>query len=555
MSCDYCAYCMEPAPQNAKCPHCGQMPAYEAPIHHLKPGTVLREKYMIGRALGEGGFGITYIGRDLTLDMRIAVKEYYPNGFSNRNSDYSNVVTMSKGNQGHNFEKEMQRFLSEARVLARFCNDPGVVGVRDFFQENGTAYIVMEYLDGITLKNYLKKYGPVPVDTFIEMIDPILQALNEIHNQGLIHRDISPDNVMVLKNGRLKLLDFGAAREVAGDKSLSVMLKPGYAPEEQYRSKGQQGSWTDVYAMCATIYKCITGVTPDESIQRVFEDELKKPSQMGVRISPQVENALMQGLSVKSTDRIQTMDQLRKAFRDEGKEMRNVQIHRTEDNRTITCAGDEVVPPAQKKPDITAKQVVSGNQKPVQSQSPVKKNPQSSVVNKPQTANPVAKMTPENKPINPQSAKPAVQKAPASSASQAANKDKPSTRKKKGGKGKVVVVILVVAILMGIVTLAAGGGVLALVLGGRDDSWKETKPTERIMANDCSQVLETDGISGAVLFLEVQHDELNEKYKTYSATCEVTVLERYAENTYTVELYYEYEDGAWVLGDLSAVSS
>ena len=329
MSFEYCGYCMHRRQRGQKCEYCGATTSYEAPVHHLKQGTVLREKYLVGRAIGEGGFGITYIGRDLTLDIRIAIKEYYPNGFSNRNNDHSNQVTMSTGNHGDEFEREMQRFLSEARILAKFCNNPGVVGVRDFFRENGTAYIVMEYLDGISLKNYLKHYGPIAPAQFQGLIDPILQTLHEIHKQGLIHRDISPDNIMMLRDGRLKLLDFGAAREVGGEKSLSVILKPGYAPEEQYRSKGQQGPWTDVYAMCATIYKCITNVTPEESIQRVFDDSLKRPSELGVPISAGFEQAIMMGLQIKSTERIQSMDQLRKTIAGSGSEpMHNVRVQR-----------------------------------------------------------------------------------------------------------------------------------------------------------------------------------------------------------------------------------
>lgn len=309
----YCYYCMSHRTEDGSCPVCGKITECNVPDYHLKPGTVLREKYLIGKAIGEGGFGITYIGRDLTLDMRVAVKEYYPHGASNRNNERSNYVTMSERSREAS-EKEMQRFLNEARTLARFSDNPGVVSVRDFFKDNGTAYIVMEYLDGITLKSYLGKHGHIPPKDLAEMLDPVLQALHGIHKQGLIHRDISPDNIMLLKDGRLKLLDFGAARYVGEGRTLSVVLKPGYAPEEQYRSKGDQGPWTDVYAICATIYKCITGITPDESIQRVFEDELKRPSELGIDIPPEYEQALMQGLAVKSADRIQSVDPLRRSL-------------------------------------------------------------------------------------------------------------------------------------------------------------------------------------------------------------------------------------------------
>lgn len=313
---NYCFYCMN-VKQAEPCSYCGKAGLYEAPVHHLRPGTVLRDKYLIGKALGEGGFGITYIGRDLTLDMRIAIKEYFPKGCSNRNHNFTNEVTLTQGSRFDDYEENMRRFLSEARSLARFSEEPGIVGVRDFFQENGTAYIVMEYLDGITLRNYITQNGPIPVETLLQMMDPILQALSGIHRQGLIHRDISPDNIMMLKNGRLKLLDFGNARDVAGDKTLTIVLKRGYAPEEQYRARGEQGPWTDVYALCATLYHCITGKVPAESIERLLGGELKTPSQLGIQIPENIENALMQGMTIKHQDRIQTIDALRSALLDQ----------------------------------------------------------------------------------------------------------------------------------------------------------------------------------------------------------------------------------------------
>lgn len=520
MGLDYCYLCMSHKTADEKCPCCGESTEYEAPVHHLKPGTVLRDKYLIGKAIGEGGFGITYMGRDLTLDMKIAVKEYYPNGFSNRNNDHSNQVTMSKGNHGNEFEKEMQRFLSEARILARFCNDPGVVGVRDFFRDNGTAYIVMEYLDGITLKNYLKKYGPIPPATFAEMIDPILQALHEIHNQGLIHRDISPDNIMMLKNGRLKLLDFGAAREVAGDKSLSVMLKPGYAPEEQYRSKGQQGSWTDVYAMCATIYKCITGITPDESIQRVFEDDLKKPSELGVEIPTKFEQALMQGLAVKSTDRIQTIDVLRRALsKDKNEDLRNVQFQRLDTpSDTDDAPVDET--------DETEQTVYKDENKT------------------------------EYRPVSPEvsgghlPAREPVDENPSGVKTDVKAKDAPKMVEGLTGKNTKKIIIIAAACLAVVLAIC-----LIIVFGGKSNTspLENALPSERTMAKDCSTVLKTENIPGGVLNVDILDEDLNEKFKTYVVTCEITVSDGGTEKQYTVSLRYEYDNETWELSDLSSI--
>ena len=268
----YCLFCMRPAEEGAAhCPHCGKRQEYTAPEYHLLPGTVIGGKFMIGAALGEGGFGITYVGVDVNLQIRVAVKEYFPNGYANRSSTASAGVSISSSLERQEiYEKGKSRFLDEARTLAKFTDEAGIVHVRDFFEENNTAYIVMEFLDGITLKDYVKKNGLLTPAQAVELLAPVMQSLRKVHTENLIHRDISPDNIMVLKD-RVKLLDFGAARSVSAEanKSLSVVLKPGYAPEEQYRSKGQQGPWTDVYAMSATVYKVITGVTPDDSTQRV----------------------------------------------------------------------------------------------------------------------------------------------------------------------------------------------------------------------------------------------------------------------------------------------
>jgi len=296
------------------CPRCGRSQQdIEVSPHHLKSGTVLQEKYLVGSVLGEGGFGITYIGLDLVLNMRVAIKEYYPSGIVNRNHTHSDKVTFGVGNKESVFEKDRRQFMEEARILAKFVDEPGIVGVRDLFPANNTAYIVMDYLEGVTLKHYLGQEGVMGIDRLLELMLPVMQSLECIHGQGLIHRDISPDNIMMLKNGTLKLLDFGAARDVsAGDeKSLSVMLKPGYAPEEQYRGKGQQGPWTDVYALSATIYKCITGITPEDSMERVFEDQLKRPSELGAAISEAQENALMRGMTLLREGRWQSIGELR----------------------------------------------------------------------------------------------------------------------------------------------------------------------------------------------------------------------------------------------------
>lgn len=285
----YCYYCMDKLPQNDSC-NCERSRQGIPPMTGaIAPGTILNGKYLIGYPLGAGGFGMTYIGRDLNLDMKVAVKEYIEGAAGGK-----------------------ERFLREARAMARFAGQAGIVNVRDFFEENGTAYIVMEYLEGMTLKDYISKFGPISWNLAMDYMLPILKVLSKLHKEGFIHRDVSPDNIMMLKDGSVKLLDFGAAADVGAEqqKTMTVMLKPGYAPPEQYQGKGGMGPWTDVYAACATFYKCITGETPQDSLSRMFDDQLKTPSQLGVSIPEAAQQALMQGLCVRREGRFMSVEAL-----------------------------------------------------------------------------------------------------------------------------------------------------------------------------------------------------------------------------------------------------
>ena len=309
-----CPHCMHQISDMGTCSYCKKNPNDLPEVsHQLRPFTILQGKYLVGGILGEGGFGITYIGLDINLEIPVAIKEFYPNGFVTRESSVTSAVTVYSSVDKDVVEKWKDNFLGEARCLAKCANLPGVVGVKDFFHENNTVYIVQEFLDGETLKSYIKsRGGRIPADELIKSMQPIINALNEVHKQGLIHRDISPDNIMLLKNGTMKVLDFGAARSFAeeNEKSKSVLLKPGYAPEEQYRTRGKQGPWTDVYALCATMYKCITGVTPLESMERLRHDEMKWPTEMGIPVPKNFENILKKGMAVIAENRIQNMQEL-----------------------------------------------------------------------------------------------------------------------------------------------------------------------------------------------------------------------------------------------------
>ena len=269
-------------------------------------------RYLVGRALGEGGFGITYLGRDLRLELRVAIKEYFPTAWVCRRPDTSPGVSVYTG-AGPDYEKGRSRFLFEARTMARMEKQPEIVGVRDFFEANGTAYIVMEYLDGTTFKELVRRRGRIPARELLDMIEPVFSALSAMHAAGLIHRDISPDNLM-LERDSVRLLDFGCARESAlGEETVTITLKHGYAPIEQYQHKGQ-GPWTDVYALAATIYYCLTGRTPPQALDRLMDDELIPPRRLGAELTEAQERALLRGMGIRQHRRWRSMEEFRSAL-------------------------------------------------------------------------------------------------------------------------------------------------------------------------------------------------------------------------------------------------
>ncbi len=312
-----CLGCMESYDdQFDVCPHCGFVkgtPAAEA--YHMDPGAVIHDRYLIGRVLGSGGFGITYLGYDMTLEKKVAIKEYFPVEFATRMQSQT-MVSVFSGEKEEQFVTGMKKSLDEAQRLAEFQQTPGITQVFDFFEENNTAYIVMELLEGETLKEKLKREGTMPVEDALPIVFAVLSALKTVHAKGIVHRDIAPDNIYLLKNGEVKLLDFGASRQVTGthSKSLTVILKPGYAPVEQYQSGGDQGPWTDVYAVAATFYRMITGKRPPDSTERWTKDTLKEPSRLGVKIDKSTENALMNALHVRLEDRTKSAAEFEEAL-------------------------------------------------------------------------------------------------------------------------------------------------------------------------------------------------------------------------------------------------
>ena len=295
--------------------HCGTRKGFaQEPAFALPAGSILHGRYLVGAVLGNGGFGITYIGYDLKEDRRVAIKEYLPTGMANR---YPGTTTVSVYNTSQEFHYGLKKFLEEARVIYKYRAYGNIISVYALFEENNTAYYVMEYLDGCDLKQYMaRRGGALPFEEALRLLLPVFDALEIIHKDGLIHRDISPDNIYVCSNLQVKLLDFGAARVALMErsKSLSVILKRGYAPSEQYQTNGRQGPWTDVYALGATFYRCITGKLPTEATEQLITDALIPPAHLLKDVPPMANEAILRALAVKVENRFHSAAQFKAAL-------------------------------------------------------------------------------------------------------------------------------------------------------------------------------------------------------------------------------------------------
>ena len=276
----------------------------------LPEGTYLeKDKYRIERVIGDGGFGITYLGYDEKLKRKVAIKEFYMRGYCYRRPDDERVYPCD-GQKGNAFENEKLSFIEEGRVLAALNEQPGVVNIYNFIEENNTAYLIMDYVDGKSLEVYIKECGGrLSVPQTLLIMKPVIRALIDIHKRGIIHRDISPDNIMITNDRKVKLIDFGAAKQY-GSYNENKVRKGGYSPLEQVVAHGQVGPYSDIYAICATIYTCITGVSVMPALERTNDDRLAAPSKLGVIIEPDAEETLMQGLALYSEQRIPDAESL-----------------------------------------------------------------------------------------------------------------------------------------------------------------------------------------------------------------------------------------------------
>ena len=307
-----CLGCMEDF-RGYPCPNCGYDPAKDKHMEYALPlQTILYGKYLVGKVLGQGGFGITYIGWDIPLERKVAIKEYYPSGQVSRSPGTRNLTwyTTEAAEQAH--RDGIQMFLKEARKMSKVDGIPGVVRVLDLFQENGTAYIVMEFIEGVTLKAKLQQTGPLPWEQAREIFLPAIQTMAQVHKAGLVHRDLSPDNIMLLPNGGVKILDLGAAKDLSINSGASSMqvAKSGFSPLEQYTRRGGSGPWTDVYSMAATIYYTLTGKLPPNAIDRLDKDTLSWENAALLALPPQALKALQKAMAVQAQNRTQSMDVL-----------------------------------------------------------------------------------------------------------------------------------------------------------------------------------------------------------------------------------------------------
>ena len=312
-----CLGCMEQFDDRFDvCPHCGFVVGTKVEqAIHMQPGTLLHDRYIIGKVLGSGGFGVTYLGWDGRLEQKVAIKEYLPSEFSTRVPGMSQV-TIFGGDKSEQYHDGLKKFVEEAKRLAQFQSERGIAKVFDSFEENDTAYIIMEFLDGETLSTYLEREKTIPEDMAVDMLRPVMESLRVIHAAGVIHRDIAPDNIFLTKTGEVKLIDFGASRyaTTSHSRSLTVIVKPGYSPEEQYRSRGDQGPHTDVYALAGTLYKMITGKTPPDAMERRAKYENKNidvlipPHKLQKKISVNREIAILNAMNVRIEDRTPDID-------------------------------------------------------------------------------------------------------------------------------------------------------------------------------------------------------------------------------------------------------
>lgn len=310
-----CESCFSETEKEGVCPCCGFNSAEYSPDPMALPiGTKLDDKIIIGRVMGKGGFGITYLGYDVRMGKTVAVKEYYPNGISYRTPG-STEISIADTKSAETFESGAEKFYTEAEMVSQFNGNPNIVSVYDYFRANSTVYLVMEYINGVTLKNYVSRRGVLTDGQALFVMEKIAAALSITHSAGVLHRDISPDNIMICADGKVKLIDFGAARQILAESSsnLTVVMKPGYTPIEQYTKKGRQGAWTDIYSLGVSMYYALTRVIIDDPYARMDDDEELDKNKHS--INEQLWEIIKKCTMINAADRCGSAIELRKALK------------------------------------------------------------------------------------------------------------------------------------------------------------------------------------------------------------------------------------------------
>ena len=300
---------------------------------------LINDRYELREEIRRGGFGVTWYAWDTNLDMPVAIKE-----FSDPDPEHR------------------RKFIREARSLAKVSGSRGIVNVRDYLEFDGRAYMVMEYLDGEDLSARIDRTGRLSLDETWQLLLPVMIVLTKLHKADMIHRDVSPDNIRITGDGEVKLLDFGSVSNLTSEHlTRTVTVKPGYAPIEQYSGAAEQGPWTDEYSLCATIYKCITGRKPVDSLVRSFHDELERPSALGVKISREEEEVLMKGLSVNPRERYGSIDDLVNAMESAGSRSQHSSSVRSSVEDLAAKAFSDETQTSKEEPETTMRLAQSQN--------------------------------------------------------------------------------------------------------------------------------------------------------------------------------------------------
>ncbi|MCM1578463.1 MAG: serine/threonine protein kinase [Ruminococcus sp.] len=318
------------------CKICGFSEESYTPDNIALPcGSILMGNFIIGSVIGKGGFGITYRAYDVQTEAVIAVKEYFPIELAVREKDGTGLMVRDK-KSAEMFKHGAQKFYNEASFVSGFSGNPNIVRVYQFFYENNTAYFTMEYLSGMTLKDYVTNCGAVTAGQAVNIADKVANALCEAHKSNVLHRDVSPDNIMLCRDGSVKLLDFGAARQVfpEGSQLLSVILKPGFAPLEQYMRSGRQGEWTDIYSLGASIFYGLTKKIPEDPQSRFEEDSAMDNAVYNIQ--PDLWNVIVNAMQIRFADRYRTTAEFREA-------LANIPIKRQEVKLPKTAVQGEAV--------------------------------------------------------------------------------------------------------------------------------------------------------------------------------------------------------------------